>query len=253
MILVVDKLGEMLNSTSQPRDENAMLSVHLKNFDTDRHDLPSVRRSILVTDERKAERQSKRQVLKRVFFNIPTKGQVLWKITPFTPNNIIIQRWRTFMLFPLGYEVWAFPYRLALGIPSISSQMAITSMDFTFDMFFLMDMIVTLSTTIPNPPGGETPIKTFADIARHFFQKKFVYEVLPSFPFWVATFMATNHLQDPKKCGKVAPSGLSLNWSCVMSNLDWPIYVWWITSAIRAFPRLLRMITDFKAMESNLV
>ena len=137
----VDKMWEMLNLTSQSKDESAMLNVHLKTVDPDTNNLPSVQQSILVSDEWKTERQSNRQVLKRVFFNIPTKSQVLWKITPFRPNNIIIQLWKMFMLFPLGYEVWAFPYslrrlRLALGIPSISSQMAITSLDFTFYMLF---------------------------------------------------------------------------------------------------------------------
>jgi hypothetical protein len=29
------------------------------------------------------------------------------------------QRWEIFMLLPLSYEMWAFPYRLALGVPAI--------------------------------------------------------------------------------------------------------------------------------------
>ena len=29
------------------------------------------------------------------------------------------QRWGIFMLLPLSYELWAFPYRLALGVPAI--------------------------------------------------------------------------------------------------------------------------------------
>ena len=71
------------------------------------------------------------------------------------------------MLLPLSYEMWAFPYRLALGVPAIrsisawplnrsscschgamlmtclnSSEMQLTITDFMFDSIFLIDMMV---------------------------------------------------------------------------------------------------------------
>jgi hypothetical protein len=62
-----------------------------------------------------------------------------WKFTPFESNSAFVQvmicfiilrelcnmvltpwqRWDIFMLLPLSYEMWAFPYRLALGVPAI--------------------------------------------------------------------------------------------------------------------------------------
>lgn len=230
-----------------------MLNVHLSEPEPEKDILVPERRSILLTEDKKSAR-TKGHVLKRVFFTVPKKTQSLWNFTPFKPNDAIVERWHMFMLFPLGYEVWAFPYRLALGVPSISNQMAITPIDFACDVIFLLDMLVTLATSIPNPPGAERPITTFTAISRNYFRKIFPYQILPAFPFWVATFVATNHLQEPNQCGKSSSAvALYLNWSCVLKTLDWNIYFWWISAAVRVIPRLARLIIDFKAMESNLV
>ena len=251
--IVMDQIANSLSSKVVNSDK--MLAVHLNVIDDKQEEayVNSDKKSILLTDARKAEKQQKRQVLKRVFFNIPKKSQK-FILVPMNPNSLLMQRWRMFMLFPLGYEVWAFPYRLALGVPSLSNQMAITPIDFVSDLLFLFDMLVALGTSVPNPAVGEVPLMTFGSIARNYFRKKFPFEILPSFPFWVATFVATNHLQDPAQCGRISLSlGPYLNWSCVLNTQDWNIYSWWIASVVRVSPRLIRLIVDFKAMESNLV
>ncbi len=214
----------------------------------------SVRKTILLSPDRKLDGHKDLRRLKKVYFNIPKGNKVWWKFEPMDPRSIFVQRWLMFMLFPLGYEVWAFPYRLALGVPSLSTQMQLTLTDFACDMFFLVDMIVSLSTILPKAAGREEAVTSFLGISRHYFRNTFPLQILPAFPFWVATFIVTNHLQEWSVCGRQSDiNGLYLNFSCIVENQEWEVAVWWLSSLIRVIPRLLRLITDFKAMESNLV
>ena len=213
-----------------------------------------LRKSILITPERKAELLTQRKLLKKVFFNVPKKAKPWWQNEPIEPYSPFVQRWRMFMLLPLGYEAWAFPYRLALGVPSMSNNMQLTPADFTFDLFFLADMLVILSTKIPKGPGRDEPATTFLAISRIYFRDTFPFQILPAFPFWLTTFILTNHLQDPAQCGRVLSDGtVTVAWSCALGTLDWQVFLWWISSFIRALPRLVRMVTDFKTLENNLV
>jgi hypothetical protein len=215
------------------------------------------RKSILIKEDREsadAAVQVKKKTLKRVYFLLNEKARPWWEIDPWDPYHSFIQRWNMFMLLPLGYEAWAFPYRLALGVPSISSQMQLTPLDFAFDMIFLFDVIVSLSTSLPKGPGRAEAVTTFLGIARHFFHNIFPYYVLPAFPYWVATFFLVNHLQDPGQCGVNDKSGfVTVTWSCVLQTLTWQVYIWWATSFVRFLPRMIRLVHDFKVLESNMV
>jgi hypothetical protein len=250
--LIVDQMGDLINARLTSKEEIEELSVKPKS------EVKCVTQkytpSILLTNERREERLSRRKVLKKVYFNIPESGTQEWKFKPINPNSHLLLRWNMFMLLPLGYEVWAFPYRLALGVPSISSQMTLTTLDFAIDIIFLIDMMLALSTIIPKSPGREKSIVTFDEIASNYFQNTFLTQFFPAFPYWVVTFIATNHLQDPGICGRKSSSGaVHLHWSCVIKNRDWPIWLWWLGSALRLIPRLGRLLNDFKTMESNLV
>jgi hypothetical protein len=214
----------------------------------------SGRKTILRSLERTADGHKELRKLKKVYFNIPKATKDWWKMEPFDSRSSFVQRWSMFMLFPLAYEVWAFPYRLALGVPSLSSQMQLTITDFGCDMLFLVDMIISLSTVLPKAPGREEPITTFLGISRHYFRYTFPLQLLPCFPYWVTTFIVTNHLQDRNVCGRFSGKlNDYLSWSCIMQDHQWEVYLWWISSFLRVLPRMTRMIVDFKAMESNLV
>ena len=212
------------------------------------------KKTILLSADRNLDGHKDLRRLKKVYFNIPKGNKDWWRFEPMEPRSIFVRRWLIFMLFPLGYEVWAFPYRLALGVPSLSTQMQLTVTDFVCDICFFMDMIVSMSTLLPKAPGREEPITSFLGISRHYFKNTFPSQLLPSFPFWVATFLVTDHLQEWSVCGRASATiNLYLNWSCIIQNQEWEVILWWLTSFIRVLPRLVRLIVDFKAMENNLV
>jgi hypothetical protein len=208
------------------------------------------RKGILKMGEKKFDQK---RILKKVFFHIPQKSKGWSTYKPLEPYHPFVQKWRMFMLVPLGFEVWAFPYRLALGVPSVSSQMQLTPIDFLMDMLFLADMVVNLFTKIPKAPGRENAIATFQGVARHYFRNTFPFQILLPFPYWVTTFILTNHLQDPTVCGRETLSGVAMTWSCVLNTLDWQVYIWWATTFLRFLPRMMRLIHDFTVLESNMV
>ncbi len=214
----------------------------------------SVRKTILLSPDRILDGYKDLRGPKKVYFNIPKEDKKWWKFEPMDPRSSFIQGWLMFMLFPLGYEVWAFPYRLALGVPSLSTQMQLTLADFACDMIFCLDMVVSLSTILPKAPGRDEAVTSFLGISRHYFRNTFPIQILPSFPFWISTFIVTNHLQEWSVCGRKSElNGLYLNFSCIVENQEWEVVLWWLTSLIRVLPRLVRLVLDFKAMESNLV
>jgi hypothetical protein len=250
--LVVDQIGDLINARMTSKEDFEKIIINPK---------PEAKvvtqrtiHSILLTKERREELQSRRKVLKKVFFSIPKSSTQEWNYKPIDQNNPLLLRWNMFMLLPLGYEVWAFPYRLALGVPSLSSQMATTTIDFIIDVVFTIDMVLMLSTIVPKSPGREKSVVTFEGIAENYFRSTFQTQFLPAFPYWVVTFIATNYLQDTRICGRISSSGaVHVLWSCVIKNRDWPIWLWWLGSALRLMPRLKRLLNDFATMESNLV
>ena len=209
--------------------------------------------SILITPEKRAEREnsrSQRRRIQKVFFQLPKTGKPWWKFEPFDSRDRFIQRWNLFMLMPLAVEVWIFPYRLALGVPSISSEMQLIVVEFAVDMLFLFDMLISLCTVVPVGPGRDRPLTTFRDISRQYFRTTFMCQIVPVFPYWVALFFATNQVQST--C-RVASDLSKISWACVMVDQSDEMHMWWLTSAGRVIPRLWRLVRDFKAMESNLV
>jgi hypothetical protein len=253
--LIVDQVGDLINARMTSKEE---IEIEIEKPNSHSKSEANLNQrtihSILLTKEKREELQSRHKVLKKVFFNIPKSSTQEWKFKPIDPNNPLLLRWNMFMLLPLGYEVWAFPYRLALGVPSLSSQMATTTIDFLIDVIFTIDMVLTLSTIVPKSPGREKSIVTFEGIAENYFQNTFLLHFFPAFPYWVVTFIATNYLQDPRTCGRISSSGaVHVLWSCVSKNRDWPIWLWWLGSALRLMPRLLRLLNDFATIESNLV
>ena len=248
-----DEISYAIHARRSSKSEKDMLSI----VPVKREEMNSrkiVVHPILLTEERKAEIEVGRKLLKRVFFNIPKKKSQKKKFKPIEANNPWLVQWNMFMLLPLGFEVWAFPYRLALGVPTLSNQMAITSLDFVVDMLLIADMLIALSTVIPRDVGRDTKISNFSGIATYYFQNVFMVQIFPAFPFWVVTFVSTNYLQDLGQCGRMSSSGTKyLLWSCIVKFRGWPLYVWWLASAIRMLPRGVRLLNDFKSMESNLV
>ena len=224
--------------------------IKLENFGST-HEIE--KNSILITPEKRAEREnsrSQRRRIQKVFFQLPKTGKPWWKLEPFDSRNRFIQRWNLFMLMPLAVEVWMFPYRLALGVPSISSEMQLILVEFAIDMLFLFDMLISLCTVVPVGPGRDQPLTTFREISRQYFRTTFMCQIMPAFPYWVALFFATNQVQSTCRM----PSDPSkISWACVMMDQSDEIHMWWLTSAGRVLPRLWRLVRDFKAMESNLV
>lgn len=64
--------------------------------------------------------------------------------------------WDRVMLAPLSYELWAFPFRLALGSPRMYS---LLFTDLMFDAFHLMDAAIKINTEVVLP-NMEEPIRS---------------------------------------------------------------------------------------------
>ena len=131
----------------------------------------------------------------------------------------------------------------------MSNHMQLTPADFTFDMFFLADILAILSTKLSKGPGRDEAVTTFVGIARNYFKNISPCHVLPTFPYWLATFLLTNHLQDPTVCGRIDNGGaVSLTWSCALGAEDLTVEKWWLASFVRALPRVMQMLYDFKTL-----
>lgn len=235
------------------RSEGTDRDLEMANSKIEGHIPVSEKTSILITPEKRAERESSRSHRKRfqkVFFHLPKTGKPWWKLEPFGYRNRFVQRWKLFMLLPLAVEVWIFPYRLALGVPSISSEMQLVVVEFAVDVICLVDMFISLCTEVPAGPGRDRPLTTFKEISRQYFRTTFMLQIVPVFPYWVALFFATNQVQS--FC-QVQSDVSEISWACVMVDQSDEMHMWWLTSAGRVIPRLWRLTRDFKAMESNLV
>jgi hypothetical protein len=234
-------------------------------------------KSILLTSEKRIARdemKSKTKRLKKVHFNLPKAAKSRRTAQALDPKSPIVCRWLSIMLLPLSYEVWAFPYRLALGSPSLTSK--ICNSDIISDSFFVLDILVTLCTAIPAEVGGEAQVTSFTQIAKHYFKRTFPVQFLPCLLYWIATpicsaFLSelcsasavaeTHHRRSSSEEGRnpwdLAAGAVSSSesyWACVVrySNL-WPMWVWWLSTIPRLVPRLLRLVSYFKSMESDLV
>jgi hypothetical protein len=239
-------------------------------------------RSILITPQEKAdlaERRTKSKRLRKVHFNLPkTNGSRRVVAQALDPKSPTVRRWQSIMLLPLCYELWAFPYRLALGAPSTAS--TIFAADLACDSLFILDIFVALCTALPPAQPGEAPVTSFFGIARHYFAVNFPAEFLPCALYWVATPICAHYLAqlcpDPTPdtghtrrtyagkspwegyasvpgSGNHTPAAAS-GWECVVSSSrQWPVWAWWLATIPRILPRAIRLRYYFKAMESDLV
>ena len=148
----------------------------------------SPERSILLTPEKRALRadlkskgQLKRQRLKKVHFQLPKGAQRRTSVRSLNPNMQFVQRWLKFMVLPLSYEVWAFPYRLALGYPTTDIRDSSTTLlaDALCDAAFAVDMAISLVTAVPLPDSEEF-VTSFGEISRLYFRNTFPFQVLVS-------------------------------------------------------------------------
>ena len=200
-----------------------------------------------MTESKKLERDSsnsKRKRLQKVHFRLPKSRNKWWIVKPFDARNRFVARWKIFMLLPLSVEVWIFPYRLAIGVPSISSEMQLIFAEFAVDVLSLIDMVITLCTAIPANNPNEEPVTTFRGIARRYFKYEFLFGVLPSYPYWVGLFLATDQVQ--QTCQSLGEPG-KISWACVMFDQSLPVTLWWALSGVRVVPRFFRLVRDVKA------
>ena len=241
------------------------------------------RNPILITASKKAERAEKQLKAKRllkVHFNLPkasTSRRIIAQAVD--PKSPLIHRWRLIMLLPLAYELWAFPYRLALGAPSTRSN--VFAADLACDLIFLIDIFVALFTAVPADRVGDPAITSFPAIARRYFGTVFPMQFLPCTLYWITTPICAHYLallcpdfSEARRGGEVpggqnpwdseylgggaaagAAAGAAVSvWECVVGNSRaWPVWVWWLSTLPRVLPRALRLAAYFKAMESDLV
>ena len=186
--------------------------------------------------------------LKKVHFHLPKTSSSNRKLSSLDSNSSIVHQWLSLMIFPLSYEMWAFPYRLALGVPSTTS--ALCYADASFDCFFLVDMFISLITALPPIPGREEVV-SFPGIASHYFSQVFPYQILPCCVYWILTPICASNFEGLCAGPQVAAGESSFE--CLIGSFSWGLWLWWGASVLRVVPRLLRLLALFKHMESNLV
>ena len=200
----------------------------------------------------KSRGQLKRQRLKKVHFQLPKSSQKRTNVRSLDPNMQFVQRWLKFMVLPLSYELWAFPYRLALGFPSTSFRDMYSTFytDAVSDAFFAMDMLIALMTAVALP-GREEYLTSFSQISRHYFVSVFPYDILPSIMFWISTVYCAYEFDAICPLDDGALGGRS--WRCIVESQDWSLWVWRVCMVPRVVTRFLRLRAYFKSMEKNLV
>ena len=205
-------------------------------------------KTILITAEKRIERSKRRRKHRKVYFQDTEQngGISLFRVRHW--NDPTIQLWYKTMVFPLTYELWSFPFRLALCFPSTCSILWYT--DLTCDSFFWFDIVVCLHTSIPPVSEHEEPIVTFGSISKRFLIQKLPLELVPSFAYLIATPICASLM--PAACLQIAASdteGEALLGTCLSG---WPVWVWWASTLGRIIPRMNRLSQYFKAMETNL-
>ena len=212
-------------------------------------------KTILITPGKRAERAKRRQKPRKVYFQNVNEGggSSLLRIRHW--NDPFVQQWLKIMVLPLTYEMWSFPFRLALCFPSTSS--VLWYFDLACDSFFWFDIVVSLSTSIPPASEQEEPILTFQGISKNFLFKKFPFELFPSFAYLIATPLCASLMPPACNQGAMAggqdPSGDSVGETLLATCLaGWPVWIWWASTLGRLVPRMNRLLQYFNAMETNL-
>lgn len=145
------------------------------------------------------------------------------------------------MVFPLMYELWAFPYRLALESPSDTSQQF--AFDVAMDVMIVMDIIVQLRTAVPVHKKGDARtrdasgvqwITSFEGIAKRYFTRVFPVEIVPGGFYYVATMSLIGQPE--------LGHGLA----------SWRMWVWWLSTVGRLVPRYVRLMAWWEGLKTNL-
>ncbi|KAK3276144.1 hypothetical protein CYMTET_15766 [Cymbomonas tetramitiformis] len=142
----------------------------------------------LLTDERRVQREQAKVKLKayagveirRVQFNIGEKEtsflELLLNHPMMDPHCLFVERWRTFMVVPMSYEMWAVPFRIAMT-SELSLNYALIYTDVLTDALFLVDALIRLQTKIPSLEGQ--PENTRAEVFWHVMQQNVLKQLLP--------------------------------------------------------------------------
>eukprot|EP00854_Cymbomonas_tetramitiformis_P023779 gene23779-28828_t len=92
------------------------------------------------------------------------------------PHCLFVERWRTFMVVPMSYEMWAVPFRIAMT-SELSLNYALIYTDVLTDALFLVDALIRLQTKIPSLEGQ--PENTRAEVFWHVMQQNVLKQLLP--------------------------------------------------------------------------
>lgn len=144
-------------------------------------------RSILLTKERKAEKQKlkARQRPKRIHFKLP-KQRSAQLIKALDPDARPVERWLMLMVLPLAFEMWAFPYRLGFGSPGGGNLFILLS-DVVCDSIFLVDAAFSLFIRIPanTYPNQLEAITRIRRIAPERVKRDFPWLFIPAIIYYV--------------------------------------------------------------------
>ena len=174
-----------LNRTSSGRSVKAAEKV-LKGFGI--FSRPEKKRhTILVTPERKLQKLKSSQIkrkIRKVHFRLP-KSKNDKRLHILEPGSAFLEKWLRFMMLPLAYELWAFPFRLAFCDPR-SSEILIC--DLVCDIIFFFDAMVRLNTAIPAEtyPGQTEAITEWSGVAEMYVRHSLLPDLLPIVMYWVS-------------------------------------------------------------------
>eukprot|EP00960_Hanusia_phi_P036563 752396-Hanusia_phi.AAC.4 len=144
------------------------------------------RHTILVTPERKIQKlkssQAKKKI-RKVHFRLP-KSKNDRKLHILEPGSAFLEKWLRFMMLPLSYELWAFPFRLAFCDPR---SIPILMSDLACDIIFFCDVLVRLNTAIPAEtyPGQTEAITDWSGVAEMYARHSLLPDFLPVLVYWV--------------------------------------------------------------------
>ena len=101
-------------------------------------------RPILISPQLRAEKRKIKgvqgHVMKRVHFRIP-KAKKQRSFAPVDGSAREIQMWLIAVLVPLAWEIWAFPFRLAICDIEHGKALFVYHVDIACDVMFVLDMI----------------------------------------------------------------------------------------------------------------
>ena len=230
-----------------------------------------MRKPILLTMERRSERAKNRKKIRKVHFKPLKDKQTFTLLRIYEESEPFVQQWKMFMVIPMSYELWAFPFRLALCSPSVTSGIWCT--DLACDSLFWLDAVVALRTIVPASSAESEPISSFSRIALHYLMHRFPHEIMPTLLYLAASPICAAYL--PPSCRSAGgsfpvnatnpPPKAELGEVRSIYDVDepdnsmdsgcfnlWVFWVWWRSTLFRLVPRAARLMSYFREMKVNL-